>query len=100
MAPRLEAARQEVLDDLELFGIRAGRCPTEKQPLDAAFIDLPERLLDEYQAKAGPQRGGPHPGDRPAAREEVDRVVVLGIGGSYMGAGRCSRPAAIRTTTS
>ncbi len=80
LAPRLAAARQEVLDNLALYA-RGIAPPEEKQPLDAAFFDLPERLLDEE-----------HPlterivaaGDRLA--KEVDRVIVLGIGGSYMGA--------------
>ena len=80
LAPRLTAARQEVLDDLVLFA-KGGPVPEERQPLDAAFFDLPARLLGE---------------DRPLLEQivtvgnrlaaEVDRVVVLGIGGSYMGA--------------
>ncbi len=80
LAPRLIAARQELLDNLALFE-SGGPVPPEKTPLDAAFFDLPERLLDEdkdvfQQIKAT--------ADRLAG--QVDRVVVLGIGGSYMGA--------------
>jgi glucose-6-phosphate isomerase len=83
LAPRLNVARQEVIDDLVLFEKyeQGVALPAEKQPLDAAFFDLPERMLDE---------------DRPLLDDivetanrlaaEVDRVVVLGIGGSYMGA--------------
>jgi glucose-6-phosphate isomerase len=80
LAPRLAAARQQVIDDPLL--LQQGQVlPAEMQPLDAAFFDLPERLL-------GPER----PlldrivaaGDRLAG--EVDRVVLLGIGGSCMGA--------------
>ena len=80
LAPRLIAARQEVLDDSKLFHA-GGQVAEEKRPLDAAFFDLPERfldadrpLVDDIVATA----------DRLAA--DVDRVVVLGIGGSYMGA--------------
>ncbi|MCL6505303.1 MAG: hypothetical protein K6T86_21725, partial [Pirellulales bacterium] len=45
----LEAARAEVLADLALVR-QGGPIPPEKVPLDAAFIDLPERLLAEYEA--------------------------------------------------
>ncbi|MCC6124365.1 MAG: glucose-6-phosphate isomerase [Pirellulales bacterium] len=80
LAPRLEMVRREVLADGELFR-KGGPIPAEKQPLDAAFFDLPENFL-------GPDRktldGILATADRLA--KEVDRVVVLGIGGSYMGA--------------
>lgn len=84
LTPRLEAARREVLDDLEL--LRAGGdVSQDKQPLDAAFIDLPERLLAEY----GQDRKASELGRILSAAERlkalVDRVVVIGIGGSYMG---------------
>jgi len=85
LAPRLVAARNEVLDDLALWHA-GGPVPEAKQPLDAAFIDLPERLLDEHAAKgdrsqlARIKAAGNH------LAEHVNQVVVLGIGGSYMGA--------------
>ena len=60
---------------------RAALLPEEMQPLDAAFFDLPERLLDEERPLLDQIMAA---GDRLA--KEVDRVVVLGIGGSYMGA--------------
>ncbi len=81
----LLAARDEVLADLAL--LRAGGpIPSEKQPLDAAFIELPEKLLSEYEARGAQSELGRilEAGRRLAG--EVDRVVVLGIGGSYMGA--------------
>lgn len=83
--PRLEQARAEVLADAQLWS-SGSPVPPEKQPLDAGFIELPERLLAEYRtmrAASQLQR------ILTAARgldERVDRVVVLGIGGSYMGA--------------
>jgi len=80
LAPRLAAARQEVLDNLALYET-AAPVPEEKQPLDAAFFDLPERLLDEDRDVLERIQAA---GDRLAA--ECNRVVVLGIGGSYMGA--------------
>jgi glucose-6-phosphate isomerase len=90
LAPRLEAARAEVLADLEL--LRSGsEVPQHKQPLDAGFIDLPERLL-------GPEASELNRIVAAAGRLAglVDRVVVIGIGGSYMGARAlfeaCSHP--------
>jgi glucose-6-phosphate isomerase len=80
LVPRLEAARQEVIADLALYA-KGGPVPEEKLPFDAGFFTLPDRfldqdrkMLDEIIATA----------DRLA--KEVDRVIVLGIGGSYMGA--------------
>ena len=49
LVPSLEAARQEMLKtDLELLASGAD-VPTEKQPLDAAFHEMPERILDEFE---------------------------------------------------
>ena len=80
LVPRLEAARKEVLDDTAAWNSGAP-VAKEKQPLDAGFFELPERLLRTDRAVV----------DRVVAvadrlAGEVDRVVVLGIGGSYMGA--------------
>jgi len=85
LSPRLEAARREVFADLALWH-RGGPIPPDKQPLDAAFIDLPERLLDEHRRE---REGGELGRILAAAQrlgETAERVVVLGIGGSYMGA--------------
>ena len=79
-AARLIDARREVLEDLVL--VQKGRpAPAGKAPLDAAFMDLPERFLGRDRAVLDDIRAT---ADRLAG--EVDRVVVLGIGGSYMGA--------------
>lgn len=40
LAPRLEAARTEVLDE-DLRLLAEGVVPKEKDPLDAAFLELP-----------------------------------------------------------
>jgi glucose-6-phosphate isomerase len=85
LAPKLEAARQEVLDDVSLWE-RAGDVPAEKQPLDAGFIPLPERLLAEYRKEGKSSELGRILATANRLRDMVDRVVVLGIGGSYMGA--------------
>lgn len=82
---RLEAAREEVVADIALFE-SGGNVPAEKQPLDAGFIRLPEQLLAESVASPETSQIGRINGTAVRLREELDRVVVLGIGGSYMGA--------------
>ena len=82
---RLSASRQEVLDDVQLF--HSGSTPVEyKQPLDAGFTDLPQRLLKEYRAAQKDSELGQILSRTKELADKVDRVVVLGIGGSYMGA--------------
>ena len=85
LAGKLDAARSEVLADDRLWA-DGGDVPPHKQPLDAGFMELPERLLAEYRAEGQRSQLGriQSTADRLAA--EVDRVVILGIGGSYMGA--------------
>ncbi|MGD0516687.1 MAG: glucose-6-phosphate isomerase [Thermoguttaceae bacterium] len=80
LIPRLEAIRREMFWNLDLYG-KGGPIPAEKQPFDAGFFTLSEQflgpdrqLLDKIIATA----------DQLA--KEVDRLIVLGIGGSYMGA--------------
>ncbi len=80
IAPRLATCRQAVMDNARLW-VTGGPVPPEKQPLDAAFFDLPHQFLDEEREQL----------DRIIATANrlaglCDRVVVLGIGGSYMGA--------------
>jgi len=80
LVPKLEAARQQLLAELDDY--HHGRpIPQDKQPLDIAFLDQPERMLDPQRDELSRIQ---HAADRLAG--EVDRVVVLGIGGSYMGA--------------
>lgn len=84
LEPELNNARQEVFDDLQL--LRAGGAiPEQKQPLDAAFLDLPQRLLDEYESRRAESEVQRILEAAAFLREETDRVVLLGIGGSYMG---------------
>ena len=59
--------------------------PLEKQPLDAGFIELPERLLGDYRTNREHSELQHLLTAARRLRDEVDRVVVLGIGGSYMG---------------
>ncbi len=78
--PRLLACRDEVLEEVEIKK-RGDEVPKEKEPLDSRFIDLPERLLGTERAVLEHIR---QTSERFAA--DLERVVVLGIGGSYMGA--------------
>ncbi len=86
LEPMLDKLRQEVVDiDLQML---AGKIPTpaNKQPLDAAFYLLPERLLEEYQQDRRGSELARILAISKRFQETLDRVVVLGIGGSYMGA--------------
>src|SRR5262245_12319125 len=80
LTPRLMQVRSQVAAERELRQV-----PPEMQPLDAGFIDLPQKLLeqDRRQKDAGPLGRILTRANR--LRDEVDRVVILGIGGSYMG---------------
>ncbi len=85
IVPRFESVRREVLDvDLPLM--TSGTVPAEKQPLDAGFIELPRRMLSAYHTDRVDSELGRILGAAKRLRDVVDRVVVLGIGGSYMGA--------------
>ena len=86
-SPQLKAARREALDvDLACFGGPAAAIPAEKQPLDAGFIEMPHRILQAYHDHRADSELGQILEIAKLWRDEVDRVVVLGIGGSYMGA--------------
>jgi glucose-6-phosphate isomerase len=80
LVPQLEAARKEVLADAALFE-KGGKIPAEKQPLDAGFFPMPERLLKQDKKLLNQIVAAAD-----ALARQVDRVIVLGIGGSYMGA--------------
>jgi glucose-6-phosphate isomerase len=85
IAPKLLAARDEVLADAKLWA-EGGNVPKEKQPLDAGFHFLPDRLLAEYHAKGSESEVGRIIATANQMAAVVDRAVLLGIGGSYMGA--------------
>lgn len=84
--PTLEQIRDQLYErELPLFHA-GGEVPADMQPLDAGFMDMPERLLAEYQTDRGNSQLGQILEVAKRLRDQVDRVVVLGIGGSYMGA--------------
>ncbi len=83
---RLLLCREEMLvTDAELYRRGTG-IPQEKEPLDAGFLEMPERLLDEYGTSRSTSELHQILLTAKRFHESVDRIVVLGIGGSYMGA--------------
>jgi glucose-6-phosphate isomerase len=81
MTQRIMQVRSQVATERELRNV-----PPEMQPLDAGFIDLPQKLLDQHRRQADASTLGRILKIAGRMRDEVDRVVILGIGGSYMGA--------------
>src|SRR5262245_25650462 len=76
LAPRLEGARAQTLADLELWR-GGGTVPAEKQPLDAGFMDLPERILAEYHKDRQRSELGRILATARRLNDAVDRVIVL-----------------------
>src|SRR5262245_58876132 len=75
------AVRSRVAAERDLVNV-----PAKDQPLQAGFIDLPQKMLDTFRRKRDASELGKVLAISNRLREEVDRVVVLGIGGSYLGA--------------
>ncbi len=84
--PRLNAARTEVVEEDMRHYSDPLTIPDRKRPLDAAFFDLPERTLSAYERDKTASELGRILSAAERIRGLSDRVVTLGIGGSYMGA--------------
>jgi glucose-6-phosphate isomerase len=83
--PYLLAARDEAFDDVALW--RSGKeIPEAKRPLDSGFVELPAELLADFKQNSKNSLVGRIQSVAEDLRCEIDRFVVLGIGGSYMGA--------------
>lgn len=80
----LLAARDETLNDVELWQ-SGGAIPEAKQPLDAGFIQWPEELLADLRANKDTSLVGRLEACAARLQAAADSLVVLGIGGSYMG---------------
>src|SRR5262249_41935518 len=59
--------------------------PPEMQPLEAGFIDLPQATLDQFRRKGEASDLGKVITLANRLKENADRVVFLGTGGSYLG---------------
>src|SRR5262249_53445174 len=58
--------------------------PPEALPLEAGFINLPQELLDGFRRKQDASELGKVIALANRLKEESDRVVFLGTGGSYL----------------
>jgi len=80
LAPRMIQIRSQVAAERDLQQV-----PPEMQPLDAGFIEFPARFLDQFRRKNEASELGKVIAQAARMREQVDNVVILGIGGSHMG---------------
>lgn len=81
LIPRVLQVRSQVATERDLKQV-----PPEMLPLDAGFIDLPQKLIDQQRRQNETSVLGRVADLATRMRAEVDRFVILGIGGSYMGA--------------
>jgi glucose-6-phosphate isomerase len=81
LLPRLNLCRGQVAAEREIR-----QPPPDQQPLEPGFIDLPQQLLDDYRRKGEASQMGQVLTLAARLRDEVDRVVVLGVGGAPLGA--------------
>jgi glucose-6-phosphate isomerase len=81
LVPRLQQVRSQIAAERELVQV-----PAELQPLDTGFIDFPQKMLDQHRRQAELSPLGRVLMRATELRSEADRVVVLGVGGSSLGA--------------
>jgi glucose-6-phosphate isomerase len=81
LVPRLQQVRSHITAERDLK-----EAPPELQPLDVGFIDLPQKTLEQHRKQGDASVLGRVLTRASQLRAEADRVVVLGIGGSYLGA--------------
>jgi glucose-6-phosphate isomerase len=86
LADVLDDARDEVLADAQLWADAVKEIPAEKQPLDAGFHELPDRLLADLRTHGAQSEVGQIKAAANRLAAAIGSAVVLGIGGSYMGA--------------
>jgi glucose-6-phosphate isomerase len=81
LTPRLMQIRSQVAAERDLQQV-----PAELHPLEPGFIDLPQKLLDDHRRRGEASDLGRVLGLAGYLKEHVGRVVVLGAGGSSLGA--------------
>jgi glucose-6-phosphate isomerase len=80
LVPRLMQCRSQVAAEREVRNV-----PPEMQPLEAGFLDLPQATLDNYRRKGEASDLGRVLHLATRLREQVDRVVFLGVPSSMLG---------------
>lgn len=87
-ADRIEAIKQTMMQVRQQVASERDlpNPPAKLLPLDSAFIDLPTKLIDKYRRNGEASEVGRIMKAAARLREAADRVVVLGIGGSFLGA--------------
>src|SRR5262245_34487143 len=73
--------KQQVATERELI-----EPPAHLKPLDSGFVDLPDKLLNDLRKNKEKSELSRIQAVGAQLRELCDRVLILGIGGSYMGA--------------
>jgi glucose-6-phosphate isomerase len=81
LAPVVTQVRSQIASERELV-----TPPPELRPLEPGFIDLPQKTLDAHRRKSEASDLGRILSAATRLRSQVDRVVVLGAGGSCLGA--------------
>src|SRR5262245_18002060 len=78
---RLLQCRSQIAADREMRNP-----PAESLPLEAGFINLPQDLLDSFRRKQDASELGRCMALAARLRDDTDRIVFLGAGGSFLGA--------------
>jgi glucose-6-phosphate isomerase len=81
LVPQLMQCRSRVAAEREMRVV-----PEELAPLEPGFIDLPQATLDNHRRKGDDSELGRLLTLASRIREDADRIVVLGLGGSGLGA--------------
>jgi glucose-6-phosphate isomerase len=81
LVPQLMQCRSRVAAEREMRVV-----PDDLAPLEPGFIDLPQTTLDNHRRKGDASDLGRLLTLANRLREEADRIVVLGLGGSMSGA--------------
>ncbi|QVL32811.1 glucose-6-phosphate isomerase [Telmatocola sphagniphila] len=81
LKPQLQAIRSRVAGEREIRNP-----PPHLKPLDSGFIDYPGLLLEQFRTRGDSSELSRILAVASRLRDNVDRVVLLGIGGSYLGA--------------
>ncbi|MGE3806422.1 MAG: glucose-6-phosphate isomerase [Gemmataceae bacterium] len=79
MAQQMKQVRSQIAAERELPNV-----PPEMQPLEAGFIDLPQKTLDNHRRKGEQSDLGKVLTVAARLKAQAGRVVVLGVGGSYL----------------